>query len=60
MIYYFSCFSSEGISTIDAEAILESAKKLYLGKDCIRMSDLVYKRNCQHKLPYLPVYGNFH
>lgn len=59
MTYHYAKHSVEGITSLDAEAILSSAKKLYLDKDCIKMSNNTFKKNTQCKVPYLPICENF-
>lgn len=59
MIYHYVTHSCEGVSSLDAQSILESAKKLYVTEECVRMSEKSFKNNKVYKVPYLPIYGNF-
>lgn len=60
MIFHYVSHTAEGVSTLDAESILESAKKLYISSDCVRMSSTSFKKSKAFKVPYLPIYGDFH
>ncbi len=60
MVFHFASHSAEGVSTLDCESILESARKLYVGAECIRVGASSFKRSKAYKVPYLPIYGDFH
>lgn len=47
------------MSSLDAEAILEAAKKLYISSDCVRVNGNSFRKSKDYKVPYLPVYGRF-
>ncbi len=57
--FHFAQHSTDGVSTLDAEAILLSALKIYVGPDCVKLSESSYKKVLTIKAPYLPVYGHF-
>ena len=59
MNFNFATWTTEGVSAIDTEAILESARKLYLGPDCVKLNEHAYRRSTTHRLPYLPISGQF-
>lgn len=60
MVFHFASHSGEGVGVLDSESILESAKKLYISSECIRMGAHSFKKNKAYKVPYLPIYGDFH
>lgn len=59
MNFYFAQHTAEGVSSLDAEAILDSARKLYITSDCVRVGGGCFKKCSDYKVPYLPLYGRF-
>jgi hypothetical protein len=59
MTYYFADHSTEGVSSLDGQAIMESAKKLYMDSECVRVGSNSFRRVKDYKVPYLPLYGRF-
>ena len=59
MNFHFAEHSVEGVGTIDAQTILLSALKIYVGPDCVKLSQSSYKKNHTMKASYLPIYGQF-
>lgn len=59
MTYYFAEQQVEGVSSLDGQAIMESARKLYIHSECVRVSSSSFRRVKDYKVPYLPVYGRF-
>ena len=57
--FHYAEHSTDGVGTIDAEAILLSALKIYVGSDSVKLSDTSYKKTKRVKTPYLPQYGVF-
>jgi hypothetical protein len=60
MTYYYAEHSGEGVSSLDGEAILASARKLYISSDCVRVNGSSFRKSKDYKVPYLPIYGRFH
>jgi hypothetical protein len=60
MVFHYACHSGEGVGTLDSESILESAVKLYVGSECIRVGANSFKKSKAYKVPYMPIYGDFH
>jgi hypothetical protein len=59
MTFHFLQHSAEGVATLDAEAILLSARKIYIGSDSLKISNFSYKRSKTIKVPFMPIYGHF-
>lgn len=48
------------MSSLDAQAILDSATKLYITSECVRVNANSFRKSKEYKVPYLPIYGRFH
>jgi hypothetical protein len=57
--FHFAEHAAEGVGAIDAEAILLSAVKIYVGSDCVKISEHTYKKNTSVRASYMPIYGSF-
>jgi hypothetical protein len=59
MTFYYANYTSEGIGNVDYEAIIESAKRLYINHECLKVSENSFKKMKRLKVPYFPVSGDF-
>ena len=57
MNFHFAEQVVEGVGIISAEAILLSALKVYVGPDCVKLSETSFKKTHSVKGSFLPIYG---
>lgn len=60
MTFYFLDYMTDGVDIVDTESILLSAKKIYLNKDSIKISENMYKNYKPVKASIWPIYAEFH